>query len=395
MIVYIITKLELGGAQKVCLSLMQGLSDNKIQVALISGDQGALANDVQKFKEIFLFSNFKREVRLFGFINDLQCFISMVRLLKKLKKQHNNLIVHTHSTKAGILGRWAAFFAGVPYRIHTIHGFGFNDYQSWPRWLIIYWCELVTSFITTHFICVSEKDRLTGTRLLPHFAKKSSLIRASIDWERFAHRPAPEHKIYQNNSYHIISKLDQEKPFIIGSVSCFKPQKNLFDALQAFKWVHDTLKRQKYPPPIFQIIGDGALREQLERWIIQHNMNHAIELLGWQHNVVEWMDQWDAFILSSLWEGLPCSIIEARLRKLPVVAYNIDGIPEVIAHGKNGFLVTPGNWVGLAHHLENIIKHPVLYQKLSGYEDQLDDFNNKVMVEKHLKLYSSWKSSSQ
>lgn len=377
MIVYIITKLELGGAQKVCLALMKGLADRNVTAGLISGVDGVLVPETKKFETVFLLPSFKRELKIYAIFAELKTFFTLTTILKKLRKQHTSLIVHTHSTKAGIIGRWAAFFARVPYRIHTIHGFGFHAHQRLISWIFIYFCELITSLITTHFVCVSAKDQQTGTRLLPFFSKKSSIIRAAVEAnpfksERLAHT---------------------QKPFIIGTVACFKPQKNLFDLLKAYKLVYTTLKSVGKPTPILQIIGDGVERKAIEKWIVAEKLIDSITLLGWQENVASFMKSWDLFALSSLWEGLPCAIIEARLCKLPVVSYHIDGIPEVIFSGKNGYLEKSGNWQGLALRMLEIINDPILHKKLSFYLDNLDDFDNETMVRKHIELYSNWKAS--
>ncbi len=366
-VVYIITKLELGGAQKVCLALMEGMHKHHISTTLISGDEGPLVEETQKFDSIILIPDFKREIRLAYFFNEIRTFINIVRLLRKLKHQHQHIIVHTHSTKAGIMGRWAAFFARIPIRIHTIHGYGFHDYQNRFIWMLIYLCELLTSFITTHFVCVSEQDRTTGSKLFPQFKNKSSLIRASA----FA------------NSSGLAVAPRKCKKFIIGTISCFKPQKNLFDLLRAFEYTY-----QKNKDVELQIIGDGIMRPDIETWIQTHELSNVITLVGWQKDVVPWLNSWNIFTLSSLWEGLPCTIIEARLCKLPVIAYDVGGIREVITSGVSGFLVAPGNWQALAHHFGALIHDQNLYNKMSTYADNLDDFNHTMMVKHHLKLYA-------
>ena len=96
---------------------------------------------------------------------------------------------------------------------------------------------------------------------------------------------------------------------------------------------------------------------------------------------------WDAFALSSLWEGLPCAVVEARLCKLPVVAYNVGGIREVIYNGKNGHLITPGNWQDMAKTLNTLVTTPSYHYTLSTYADALTAFDIPCMVEQHCKLY--------
>ncbi|MFA5075282.1 MAG: glycosyltransferase [Candidatus Babeliales bacterium] len=381
-VLYILTKLELGGAQKVCLSLIEGLKNKSDFVGLISGNQGALVDEVKKYDFIFLLNSFKREIGFRTLFLEFKTFFQMISKIKKLKKIFPDLIVHTHSTKAGLLGRWAAFFAGAKNRVHTVHGFGFHDYQNKFVWFIIFFLEYVTSFITKHYVCVSYNDQKIGSKLFPKFSKKSSVIRAAVDWEQFytpavVFRASPVAKTMQDTS-------PGTARFVIGTVSCFKPQKNLFDLLKAFKLAYTSC------PNIFlQIIGDGVLRKPIENWIQENNMQDKIELLGWKNNVADFMKKWDLFAMSSLWEGLPCAIIEARLSRLPVLSYNIAGIPEVIIDGKNGFLVPSGDWQKLAEKIILIAKDKDLKIQMQNYPDNLNSFNNKIMVQEHLQLYKT------
>ena len=298
-----------------------------------------------------------------------------------LKRDNPNLIVHTHSTKAGILGRWAAFFVGVKNIIHTVHGFGFHEFQNKIYWLIIYLCEFFTCFITTHYVCVSEYDLNIGRKLLPGFNKKSSVINAAVDWDRF-YIPAVKTKIDFFGAVKV-QNFNEEK-FILGTVSCFKPQKNLFDLLKAFKFVCDEPGNKNF---FLQIIGDGILRKKIEFWILHNNMETKIELLGWQNDVSKWLKKWKIFVLSSLWEGLPCSVVEARLSRLPVVSYKIAGIPEVIIDGKNGFLIKPGDWKALAEKIKLISNDEKILNDMRNYEENLENFHNNRMIEKHFDLY--------
>jgi glycosyltransferase involved in cell wall biosynthesis len=361
-VVYILTKLELGGAQKVCLNLLEGLEASGTTAYLITGSEGKLLNKVKNKKNIIFLDSFKREVK--NPFAEFKNFLELIKTLKQLKQKHPNIIVHTHSTKAGLLGRWAALFAGIKKRMHTVHGFGFHEYQNPFFWAINYACELVTSLITTDYVCVSAKDQTTGIKLLPRFASKSKVIRAAVDAEKFI----------------AATKLKQNKIelFTFGTVACFKKQKNLFDLLEAFKAVN-----KKQPNTKLEIIGDGQLRDNIENWIKKNNLTVKITLLGWQTEVAPVMATWNAFALSSLWEGLPCAIIEARLLNLPVVAYNVGGISEVIKNGKNGFLIEPKNIAALSTAMLKLIDKP-FDQKDIG----LLPFYKQTMIQGHLELYA-------
>jgi glycosyltransferase involved in cell wall biosynthesis len=371
-ILYIITKLELGGAQKVCLELCKNLQAAGHKTLLISGAEGQLVaqlpNYIPDSSHIILLSSFKREVNLKNLWLEFKNFYNLILQIKQLKKTYPDLIVHAHSTKAGLLGRWAAFFAGVKKRVYTIHGYGFNQYQPKLVAGAIYFLELITSFVTTDYVCVSELDLTIGAKLFPGFKRKAKLIRAGVDDQLF-----------------VAAKVDGAN-FTFGTVACFKPQKNLFDLLRAFNHLKILDPANNYK---LEIVGDGALRSEIETWINAHNLQNNIILHGWQapEKLPSIMAQWHCFTLSSLWEGLPCAIVEARCLKLPVLAYNTGGISEIIFNNKNGFLYVQGDWLGLANGMYNLAHDHKLYQKLSNYPDDLSSYSYSYMAQAHIDLY--------
>lgn len=370
-VLYIITKLELGGAQKVCLALFEGLNQAQAHALLISSAQGKLIDTIKDNSNVILLDTMQREISLKALIKELRCFFELIGHIKRLRKKYPNLIVHTHSTKAGIVGRWAAFFARIKTRIHTVHGYAFHPHQAKLVWLAIYLCELFTSFITTHYVCVSSQDVKTGIKLFPNFAKKHSIIRAAVDTQHFY---IPATKATPFPSTH--------EPFIFGTVACFKKQKNLLDLLQAFELVHQYNQNTR-----LEIIGDGILRPSIEEFIKTAGLTHAVTLHGWQDDVRPFMAQWHAFTLSSLWEGLPCAVIEARLLKLPVLSYDTGGIHDVILPGENGFLYKKGAWQSLAQGMLEITHNQGLYTSLRQYNDDFKDFDTQHMIKVHLELY--------
>lgn len=366
-VLYIITKLELGGAQKVCLSLFHGLTQHDANTFILSGSEGILTKEVENNPNAILLDSLKREVSYKFVWHEIKNFFMLIKKIHALKKEHLNLIVHTHSTKAGIVGRWAAFFAGVKQRVHTVHGFAFHEHQPKLKWWLLYIPEWVTSFVTTHFVCVSSADVETGIKLFPRFAKKHSIIRAAVGWEQFTAATRTTAFPHEN--------------FVFGTIACFKPQKNMFDLLQAFAYVH-----AKHPATKLEIIGDGEQRPAIEAWIAARNLQDVIILHGWQDTVAPFMFNWNSFVLSSLWEGLPCAVIEARLLKLPVIAYNTGGIRDVIVHGKNGFLCKQ-TWQDLAQEMLNVAINKTLYASMNQYPDALEPFHTDFMVAEHKKLY--------
>ena len=370
-VLYIITKLELGGAQKVCLSLFNGLNKDTTKTFLLSGNSGPLVESVKENSNVLLLDSFTREVGIKALLLEIKNFYAIFCKIRVLKKQYPNLIVHTHSTKAGLVGRWAAFFAGVKQRVHTVHGYAFHDHQNTFIWYSIYLLELVTSFITTHYICVSSHDITTSTRLFPRFARKHTLIRAAVDNEKF-YIPARTLPAFPDNN----------SSFIFGTVSCFKPQKNLFDLLQAFEYAYRNNPRVR-----LEIIGDGMQRHALQTWIQEHNLETVITLHGWQPNVAPIMSTWHAFVMSSLWEGLPCALVEARLLKLPVLSYNTGGIGDIITRGQNGLIYPQKAWKPLGAGMLELSQNDLLYAKFQAHPDDLSQFDTNVMLAHHEELY--------
>ena len=370
-VIYIITKLELGGAQKVCLNLLDGLQQDGQTAYLISGNEGTLLSEIKNKKNIIFLNSLKREVK--NPFLEVKNFLKLVSILKNLKKKHANIIVHTHSTKAGFIGRWAALFAGIKRRIHTVHGFGFHEHQNFIFWLINYFLEFITSLITTNYICVSYNDQNIGKKLLPRFIHKSTVIRAAV-----------------NNQAFIAAHLDTQKlnfnetTFIFGTIACFKKQKNLFDLLKAFKELCKVNTNCK-----LEIIGDGSLRSAIESWIRDNKLKNKITLLGWQTEVAPVMLNWQAFVMSSLWEGLPCAIIEARLLKLPIISYDVGGIKEVVLNGKNGLLLKPKDWLGLTYAMLQLASSSIIQRNLSSFKEDLSPFYASNMIKMHQDFYNA------
>ena len=228
----------------------------------------------------------------------------------------------------------------------------------------------MTSIITTHYICVSTEDQRIGSQLFPFFSEKNSLIRAAIDDKKFSAAQ--------------IEPFNKNIPFTFGTISCFKKQKNLFDLLKAFHMVHEQYQHTR-----LEIIGDGSLRPDIEKWITEHNLEHVITLHGWCQEVAPLMKKWHTFVLSSLWEGLPCAAVEARFLKLPVLSYNVGGISDLIINGKNGFLYEPHNIQELSHGMRSLIADNYLYQELKTYNEDLSAFTQSTMILQHSLLYHS------
>jgi glycosyltransferase involved in cell wall biosynthesis len=346
-ILHIITKLDLGGAQKSCLALIAELQKKhpNFEIYLISGHTGELAKQALALKNVYLLDTMIWELHPKNIFLEIKNLRRIIAIMRELKEKHKHLIIHTHTIKAGTIGRWAALIAGIKYRIHTIHGFSFNPYQNKLIWLFFYLIELINSLITTKFICVSTQDLQAGAEILPFFSQKAQIIRAATIYQPSNHT---NHLII--NKHINIAKNDSNS-IIIGTIASLKTGKNLFDLIKAFKLASQTLPKLQ-----LEIVGDGPLRSHIQAYLAQNNLEHKVKIWGWTPNPVQYAYKWDLFVFTSLWEGLPCAIVEMQDLGIPILAYHVGGICDLIAKSN---LYHAGRWPALAQAIINFVLHPL------------------------------------
>ena len=384
---HIITKLELGGAQQNTLYTVKNLNRAEFRPLLISGSEGILREDAERCHDVsqYYLPSLLREIRP---LQDLKAFLHIRRILKQeaARTPQEPFIVHTHSSKAGILGRWAAKSAGIHHIIHSVHGFSFHRYQSlFTRWLYIF-LEWMSAKITTHFIAVSSTNIKHGTRLGFFSASRVSLIRSGIDIARFRQFSSMNKHDFQQWRTQKCRELgiSTEQP-LIGIVACFKPQKAPLDFVRVMRLLH-----QQAPDVLAIMVGDGVLRPRIEALIAEFGLEQQITLLGWRRDIPELLPLLDALVLTSYWEGLPRVCPQAMAAGLPIVATHVDGIPEAVRDGENGFLCQPGDIEGMAQKLLHLLHHPEIAQQMrQKAQDRVAEFDIDLMVRQQEELYRS------
>lgn len=370
-IIHIITQLELGGAQRNVLDILRNLDRNRYSLCLVSSNQGILIKEAQDIPETstILLSSLKRSINPFA---DL---ISLLKLISLFKKEKVSL-VHTHSSKAGILGRWAARLAGVPFIVHTVHGWSFHNRLNFLAKSFYTFLERITAKFTDKLIAVSRSDIQKGLNNRIATEDKYALIRYGIAKDAFlnCHIDIEQKKKELG--------LNEGSP-VVGMVACFKPQKCPQDFIRAA-----SLVIKQRPQTQFLLVGDGRLRKEIERLIEGFSLKEKVILTGWRRDIPEILSCLDILVLSSLWEGMPLVFLEAMCRKLPIVAYQADGVGEVIRDGVNGFLVRPQDYAGLACRINDLLEDKVLLRQMgmrgfnlvmnngSGLERMLKDLDN-------------------
>ena len=355
---HVITKLELGGAQKVVLMTLERLPADEYDRALLTGTEGLLVHDAMQIPgvRVLWIPSLFREIRP---IKDVVTFFKLWQVFRREKPD----VVHTHSSKAGILARWAAKFAAVPVIFHTVHGFSFNDFQRPIVRGTYQWLERVTAGITDKLVMVSYANAEKGEKVGIFKRSDWILCRAGIYLEEFMKTRPRKRKL---NEWGIPANR-----VIVGMVSNFKPQKSPVDFVEvAARVLKHTLSVH------FVMAGDGELRPEVEARIRKYGIDGNFTLLGWQHDMPETYRNLDVVVLTSLWEGLPCVFSEAMASGLPVVATNVDGAREAIIHGENGFLHEPHDIDAMANSVLTLVTDEELRHTMGRHgKDRVTEFD--------------------
>ncbi len=319
-VIHIITLLELGGAQQNTLYTLSHLNSDKYEPILLCGQGGFLDEQARQAPHKTIFLN-----TLVRPIHPLKDLMALARIYWILKKQ-KPAIVHTHSTKAGIIGRWAAWLARVPKIIHTYHGFAFYQGQNKILKNLYILAEKITGPLADSLIAVSQENLNQALRLSFGLPPKFKLIRSGVSLKKYREENTAPRQTQASNS----------KEETVTTIGPFKPQKNLPDFIRMAALVH-----KKHPDARFLIVGDGPLRAQLETQTKELNLQGIVQMPGWQEDIPGILARTDIFVMTSLWEGLPRSLVEAMASGLPCVVNAIDGTKDIVQDGINGFLIPP------------------------------------------------------
>lgn len=348
-LLHLITRLDLGGAQQNTLFCAAHHDRNRFDVALAAGAGGLLDAEAMKLTDT--------DVRLLPFLRhpvSLRSDLETVFRLRNRFRAEGVDLLHTHGSKAGILGRLAAALAGVPAVVHTAHGWSFNETQSpWVRRFYIT-LERMAAGLCDRLITVSARMRQQGLALGIGHRSQYAVVHSGIDVERYR-RPGRDRETVRR-------ELGIEpRQQLVGTVACLKAQKAPLDFVRAAAEAHARCDRLR-----FIIAGDGELREPVNALVRELGLEGVVQLLGWRRDVPDLLHAMDLFLLTSRFEGLPRVVLQAMAAGCPVVATEVDGTPEVIEHGRTGLLTPPGDPSAAAARLVELAGNEPLRRKLAA-----------------------------
>jgi glycosyltransferase involved in cell wall biosynthesis len=381
-VVHVITQLELGGAQQNTLDTCEDLDRSRYRVALVYGPGGILDDRLKDLEDTTTLVPVPELVRAVKPRTDAAAFSALRAAFWRLQADHwqhehgkSAFIVHTHCSKAGILGRAAAKAAEVPVIVHSIHGFGFHEGQHPIKHALFLNAERAAGRVTDAFIGVSNSNLVEASRrgIIPNGCR-TELIRSGMDLSTV--RAAEGQRRATRESL----GLDSEDEMVLA-VSNLKPQKDPITLVRAMR-----ILMTKRPRAVLMIAGDGELRGEVEREIARSELEGRVRLLGWRRDIPELLAASDVVALSSIFEGLPRAAVLAVAARRPFVGTRVNGTPEIIRDGKNGYLVNPGNPNTLAQALAKaLVSRPID----PADEKLIEQWDVGLMVRQQEALYES------
>jgi glycosyltransferase involved in cell wall biosynthesis len=378
-VLHIITRLDKGGSADNTLLSVLGLNKEVFKVDLLSGRTNFPSPKLTQLKEQNLIQ-YKEIGQLVRAIQPFKDISALSQLYQYIKKGRYD-IVHTHSSKAGLLGRLAARMAGVKHIIHTPHGHIFYGYYgrglSFMFIILERWAARYTEKIIT--LTNAGKEEHIQYKIAP--AHKFITIHSGLELGSLQPSDTKNDVAKEFN----IDKSDK----LIGTVARLVPIKGHEFLLKAA-----PLVLQHYPNTTFLLIGDGPLRKKLENLAQQLNFFDKIVFSGMREDIPRLLNAIDIFVLPSLNEGMGRVLIEAMALAKPIVATRVGGVPDVIEDGSSGLLVPSADPDALANAICTIMKNPSLAARLASHAvTRSQKFSHTDMIRQLENLYKSVMSS--
>jgi glycosyltransferase involved in cell wall biosynthesis len=374
-VLHIITRLDKGGSAENTFLTVKGLDKKKYDVILMSGPVQDPSQERRTQVEECGIPYIHNPV-LVRNINMVYDAIALFKIWRFLAKEKFD-VVHTHTSKAGLLGRFAARLTGTPLVVHTPHGHVFFGYFGPLKTKIFILFEKLANRMTDRIVALthSEKEDYISYRTCPE--EKLKVIHSGIELNKFQGLPLAE-KIKLKKEVGL-----PEDSFVVGTAGRLVPVKGpefLIKASQAII--------PKHPNTYFLFAGDGPLKEDLQKKAKEAGGEKNIVFLGWRDDIAHILSIFDVFCLPSLNEGMGRVLVEAMAHGIPIVASEVGGIPDLVTHGKNGFLVPPKDPEELAKHIQILIEDEEKRKKMGEAGKKMAPrFSHDTMVKNIAELY--------
>jgi glycosyltransferase involved in cell wall biosynthesis len=340
----VIARLNIGGPAIHTILLTAGLDPARFESTLVTGVEAACEGNMldlaaQKGVQPLVIPELGRE------INPMKDWVTLFKLYRLFRDRRPH-IVHSHTAKAGTVGRMAARLAGVPVVVHTFHGHVFHDYFGPLQTRVFIGIERFLASLSDRIVAVSEGQR----RELAEYGV------ASLD--KIAVVPLGFELDALLNCEPLRGQLRRELGIpdgmaLVGIVARLTAIKNHRLFLDAARLIVEAGQEA-----MFLVAGDGELRAELEAYVAELRLAERVIFTGWRRDLPRIYADLDVVALSSLNEGTPVSLIEAMAAAKPVVATRVGGVSDVILDKESGYLVQSKDAEGLARGILDLLQAP-------------------------------------
>jgi glycosyltransferase involved in cell wall biosynthesis len=340
--------------------------DHRLYTGFCAADEADYLDAVAKDVTAIRIPGFGRRVSLLG---DIKAFISLIKVIRKFKPH----IIHTHTAKAGFLGRFASIISMQPsIRVHTFHGHLLNGYFGPFKRFLVVLAEKILALFTHELLAVGDKVRADLLEAGVGNQRKFGLMPPGLTLGQL-----PTKQLSQEFFGLSISKLQCA---FIGRVTQIKRPDRFLDVVR-------EIKRREVALDFF-IAGHGELLDDCRQRIAREGL--SVKILGWQSDIERVLSAADIVVLTSDNEGTPVSLIQAGMACLPVVTTRVGSVPDVVLDGATG-IITSSDVQKIADGLEKLANSSALRAKLgaAAQEFTLANFGVKRLVHDHEELYKT------
>ncbi len=377
----VIARLNIGGPARHVTLLNRGLEAAGHRTLLVYGPPGEREGSLEDLAAGLPVVRLRQLGRRVRFGSDLIALAQITWHLFRFRPD----VVHTHTAKAGTLGRLATAVYNLTRPrsaralvVHTFHGHVLSGYFGPVGDRLVRWTERALARLTDIIVAISEEQRRD---LIERFAvckpAQTTVIRLGLELDAFTSESGPSLK----------GALDiPEHALVIGYVGRFVPIKNLPLLLDAFARVHRAV-----PQSVLVLAGDGPLREPIQADVRTRGLDAHVRCAGWPRDLAALYRTCDIVALTSDNEGTPVALIEAMAAGRAVVATRVGGVPDVVRHGVTGLLTSAGASDELLTAIVSLARDPSLRRSLgqSARADVVDRYSGTRLVRDITQLYVS------
>lgn len=354
-----------GGVERYLYTLLKYIDKEKYDIVLVCSQD----YNIKKFKTIISNIEVINMYRNINAIKDLKTILKVRKIIKK----YNPDIVYTNSSKAGAIGR-IANIGFKNFNIYNAHGWAFNMNGNYLKKKLYAIIEKILAKQTDKIIVISDFEKESALMERICIADKMQVIYNGIDLEEYEKSPS-------------ITREELNIPYdayVVGMVGRLSEQK----APDIFVKAAKLIKKQ-IPNAYFVMVGDGKQKKEIEKMIVEENLDKSFLITGWVNNPYKYINVFDVATLLSRWEGFGLVLAEYMLAKKPIIATNVDAIPNIINDGENGLLVEVNNYKEVAEKIIILHKDDVLINHLVSNGESIvkDKYNVMRVALQHQKLF--------